>query len=229
MIKVSPSILASDFSKLGDEIKRIEEGGAVYAHIDVMDGQFVPNISIGPCIIQSVRPHSKIVFDTHLMIVNPGKYVPDFAKAGADIITIHYESCEDQIEVLKQIRALGKKAGISIKPATPAFVLEPLLEYVDLILIMTVEPGFGGQSFIPETMASLRDVYAMVKKSGYDIDIEVDGGINDKNAEIAAENGANVFVAGSAVFKNPNVAEAISGILESARRGEAKRLENENN
>ena len=194
-----------------------------------MDGQFVPNISIGPCIIQSVRPHSKIVFDTHLMIVNPGKYVPDFAKAGADIITIHYESCEDQIEVLKQIRALGKKAGISIKPATPAFVVEPLLEYVDLILIMAVEPGSGGQSFIPETMASLRDVYAMVKKSGYDIDIEVDGGINDKNAEIAAENGANVFVAGSAVFKNPNVAEAISGILESARRGEAKRLENENN
>ena len=164
MIKISPSILASDFSKLGEEIKRIELGGAEYAHIDVMDGLFVPNISIGPCIIESVRPHSNIVFDTHLMIVNPQKYIAEFAKAGADIITIHYESCDDQIAALKEIRALGKKAGISIKPATPAFVLEPLLEYVDLILVMTVEPGFGGQSFMADMMSKLNAIYNMVKE-----------------------------------------------------------------
>ena len=225
MIKISPSILASDFSKLGEEIKRIELGGAEYVHIDVMDGQFVPNISVGPCIVESIRKHSNMVFDTHLMIVNPQKYIGDFAKAGADIITIHYESCDDQISVLKEIRALGKKAGISIKPATPAFVLEPLLEYVDLILVMTVEPGFGGQSFIPETMSSLRSVYSMVKAKGLDIDIEVDGGINASNAAIAAENGANVFVAGSAVFKHPDVASAIAEIRASASAAEQERLQ----
>ncbi len=211
MVKISPSLLAADFSKLDSEIKRIE-GHADMLHLDVMDGMFVPNMSFGPCVISSIRKCSDIIFDVHLMITNPMRYVADFAKAGADIITIHYESCDNQIEVLKAIRELGKKASISIKPATPAFILEPLLEYVDMVLVMTVEPGFGGQSFIPETMASVKALRQMIDASGRNIEIEVDGGITKDTIAEAYKAGANVFVAGSAVFRPEDAAGAIADL-----------------
>lgn len=222
MIKISPSVLACDFSKLGEEAKRAEDAGAQWLHLDVMDGIFVPNISFGPCVIKSIRKSTGVFFDTHLMITDPIRYVGAFASAGADLITIHYESCENHAEVLEKIRSLGKKAGISIKPATPAFVLEPILPYVDLVLVMTVEPGFGGQSFMPETMESVRTVRAMINAAGLDIDVEVDGGINAKTAAIAAEAGANVFVAGSSVFGAEDASSAIAAIKSAAEGTYAK-------
>ncbi|MCI8388763.1 MAG: ribulose-phosphate 3-epimerase [Clostridiales bacterium] len=217
MIKISPSVLACDFSKLGDEVKRVDEGGADMLHLDVMDGVFVPNISFGAGIISSIRKKTDLIFDVHLMITNPQRYIADFVKAGADIITIHYESCDNQIEVLKQIREAGVKASISIKPATPAFILEPLLEYVDMVLVMTVEPGFGGQSFISDTLESVRTAAAMIKAKGLDIDIEVDGGITAETIVPAYEAGARVFVAGSSVFKAPDAAAAISALRNAVK------------
>lgn len=211
MIKVSPSILAANFTKLGEEVARIENS-ADMIHLDVMDGIFVPNISFGPGVISDLRKSSKLVFDVHLMITNPIRYIGEFAKAGADIITIHYESCDNQIETLKAIRELGVKPSISIKPATPAFILEPLLEYVDMVLVMTVEPGFGGQSFIGETLDSVRALSEMIKASGRNIDIEVDGGINADNIRLAYDAGANVFVAGSSVFKPADASAAIAAL-----------------
>ncbi len=216
VIKISPSVLACDFSKLGEEVKKVEDAGADMIHLDVMDGNFVPNISFGPDVIRSVRSLSSICFDVHLMIDNPGRYINKFIEAGADIITIHYESCENQREVLKTIRAAGKKAAISIKPATPAFVLEPILPYVDMILVMTVEPGFGGQSFMPETMESVREIRSMIQGTDFHIDIQVDGGINAQTAAVAAAAGANIFVAGSAVFKASNTKKAIDDIRTAA-------------
>ncbi len=223
MIKISPSVLACDFSKLGEEALRVEKAGADMLHLDVMDGNFVPNISFGPDVIASVRGLSNLCFDVHLMIDNPGRYIDKFVAAGADIITIHYESCENQKEVLKMIREAGKKAAISIKPMTPAFVLDPLLAYVDMVLVMTVEPGFGGQKFMEDTMESVRTLRAMIKESGYAIDIQVDGGINAETAAIAAEAGANIFVAGSSVFKAKDAKKAMEDIraaAESANQAE---------
>ena len=211
MVKISPSILAADFSKLGEDIARVEDS-ADMLHIDVMDGVFVPNISFGQCVVSAIRKVSGLIFDVHLMITDPIRYIGDFAKAGADIITVHYESCDDHIAVLKAIRELGVKPSISIKPNTPAFVLEPLLDYVDMILVMTVEPGFGGQSLIPETLDSVRAVREMVNASGRSIMVEVDGGITEKNIRDAYKAGADVFVAGSSVFKSPSPSEAIGAL-----------------
>lgn len=211
MIKISPSLLAADFSALAKDVARIENS-AELLHLDVMDGVFVPNMSFGQCVVGALRPHSKLIFDVHLMITDPIRYIKDFAKAGADIITIHYESCDNQIETLKAIRELGVKAAVSIKPATPAFVLEPLLEYVDMVLVMTVEPGFGGQSFIPETVESIKAVKAMIEASGRDIDIEVDGGITKDTIRAAYDAGANVFVAGSSVFRAADAEAAIASL-----------------
>lgn len=216
MIKIAPSVLACDFSKLGEEIERVEKAGADFLHLDVMDGMFVPNISFGPDIIGSVRKKSGLVFDVHLMIENPGRYIARFAACGADIITIHYESCDNQKEVLEMIREAGKIPSISIKPATPAFVLESLLPYVKMVLVMTVEPGFGGQKFMPDTMESVRALHGMISAGGYSIDIEVDGGIGKETAAIAAAAGANVFVAGSSIFKASDAEKAISDIRAAA-------------
>lgn len=214
MIKISPSVLAADFLRLADDVKRVEDASDML-HLDVMDGVFVPNMSFGMGIIGQLRKSSNLVFDVHLMITEPMRYIKEFAKAGADIITIHYEACDNQIETLKAIRELGVKPSISIKPATPAFVLEPLLPYVDMVLVMTVEPGFGGQSFIPETMESVRALSEMIKASGRDIEIEVDGGITADTIRTAYDAGARVFVAGSSVFKAENPAQAIAKLREA--------------
>ena len=218
MIKIAPSVLACDFSRLGQEVEKVENAGAELLHLDVMDGMFVPNISFGPGVISSIRKKSGLVFDVHLMIENPGRYIGKFVSAGAAIITIHYESCDNQPEVLAMIRDAGKIPSISIKPATPAFVLEPLLPYVKMILVMTVEPGFGGQKFMPDTMESVRTLRGMITSGGYDIDIEVDGGINRETAAVAAQAGANIFVAGSSVFGADDTEKAIADIREAAER-----------
>ena len=216
MIKISPSVLACDFAHLGAEVEKVEKGDAELLHLDVMDGAFVPNISFGPGVIRSIRAQSKMIFDVHLMIEDPGRYIDAFVKAGADIITIHYESCDDPIAVLKQIRAAGVIPSISIKPKTPASVLGPILPYVDMVLVMTVEPGFGGQKFMADKMDTVKEVRDMARAAGRKIDIEVDGGINAETGAIAAKAGANVLVAGSSVFGAENAAEAIQAIRSAA-------------
>ena len=217
MIKISPSVLACDFSKFGEEVKKVEVAGAELLHLDVMDGMFVPNISFGPDIIRSVRAQSKMIFDVHLMIEEPSRYIANFVAAGADLITIHYESCKNPKEVLEQIRAAGKKAAISLKPATPASVLTDLLPYVDMVLVMTVEPGFGGQKFMTDMMAKVSEVREMARVGGYAIDIQVDGGINAQTAKIAAAAGANVMVAGSSIFGAKDTKKAIDEIRGAAQ------------
>lgn len=204
MIRVAPSVLACDFSRLGEEVEKVEKAGADLLHLDVMDGMFVPNISFGPDVISSIRKKSGLVFDVHLMIEDPGRYIARFAACGADIITIHYESCDNQRQVLEAIKSAGKIPSVSIKPATPAFVLEPLLPYVKMVLVMTVEPGFGGQKFIPASLRKISEIRNMIKKSGRDIRLQVDGGVTEANAQDVIDAGADVLVAGSAVFSSRN-------------------------
>ena len=215
MFIVSPSILAADFSKLGDELKKIENAGALYAHLDVMDGMFVPNMSFGAPVIASIRKSSPIIFDVHLMIVEPQRYVDDFLKAGADIITIHYESCEDPLSVIRYIKSKEAKAGLAIKPATPAEAIYPLLSEVDMLLVMTVEPGFGGQKMMPDMLEKVRAIRNYAIEHGIEVDIEVDGGLTADNTKLATEAGANVIVAGSAVFNAPKASDVISAMKEA--------------
>ena len=201
-IKISPSILSADFSQLGNEIKRLEEGGADMIHVDVMDGHFVPNLTIGPPVIKSLRQFTRLPFDVHLMISPVHKYIQDYADAGADIITIHPEATENLKESIDHIKKLNKKVGLSLNPKTKINVVTNFLDEIDLVLIMSVNPGFGGQKFMPEVLNKIKDLKKIRKEKNLDFDIEVDGGINFDNNKLVIEAGANILVSGTAVFKN---------------------------
>jgi len=199
--KIAPSVLSADYANFETELKKLEASGAEYAHLDVMDGHFVPNISFGAGVVASMRPHSKMVFDCHLMVSNPEHHIEEFARAGADIISIHVEATPHIHGALQKIRAAGVKPSVVINPGTPVEAIKNILNLVDQVLVMTVNPGFGGQAFLPETMDKIRELVVLREVNELNFDIEVDGGIDDKTIQIAREAGANVFVAGSYVFK----------------------------
>ena len=203
-IQISPSILSADFSQLGNEIKRLEEGGADLIHVDVMDGHFVPNLTIGPPVIKALKKNCSIKFDVHLMISPVHKYIDAYADAGADIITIHPEATDNLPSSIKKIKDLGKKVGVSLNPETKVSIIKDHLEQIDLVLIMSVNPGFGGQKFMPEVLDKIKELKNIQNEKNLDFDIEIDGGINFENSKIAIEAGANILVSGTTIFKSNN-------------------------
>lgn len=215
MIKIAPSILSANFAKLGEEVKDVENGGADYIHVDVMDGHFVPNITIGPLIVEAIRPVTKLPLDVHLMIEKPDQYIGEFAKAGADIITVHVEACTHLHRTLQLIKSEGVKSGVVLNPHTPIESIVHVLEDVDMVLFMTVNPGFGGQTFIPQVLPKIKQLANIVKEKKLSIDIEVDGGVNEETAKLCVEAGANVLVAGSFIYNNPDRKQAIQTLKQA--------------
>ena len=219
-MKVAPSMLSCDFSKMGEETARIDRAGADYIHLDVMDGHFVPNITIGPCIVKALRPYTKLPFDVHLMISEPYKYIDAFADAGADIITFHVEAESDIEATIEKIRSRGLKAGLVIKPKTPAEAVFPYLDKLYMVLVMTVEPGFGGQSFMADMMPKVGQIKAECRRRGLSVLIEADGGISDKTVSQCADAGVDICVSGTGVFRAPDAAKAIAALKSpEARKG----------
>jgi ribulose-phosphate 3-epimerase len=215
MIKIAPSILSANFAKLGMEIKDVENGGADYIHVDVMDGHFVPNITIGPLIVEAIRPVTKLPLDVHLMIEEPDNYINEFVRAGADIITVHVEACRHLHRTIQLIKSHGIKAGVVLNPHTPIESIQHVLEDIDMVLLMTVNPGFGGQAFIPQVLPKIRQLSAMIKEKQLPIEIEVDGGINEETAKLCVEAGATVLVAGSAIYNKTDRHQAIQSLKQA--------------
>ncbi len=217
MKKIAPSILSADFSRLGDEVRAVAAAGADYIHLDVMDGHFVPNITIGPLLVEAVRKVTDLPLDVHLMIENPDLYIPDFANAGADVIVVHAEATNHLHRTVQLVKSFGKKAGVSLNPATSLHLLDYILEDLDLVLLMTVNPGFGGQSFIEACLPKIHALRAMLDKRGLEAELEVDGGVKIENIERISHAGADVFVAGSAVFGSKDYAATISELKQRAK------------
>ena len=218
MIKLAPSILSADFARLLEDVKKVEEAGCEYLHIDVMDGHFVPNITLGPNIVKSLRKDVNMVFDAHLMIENPDMYIKDFAEAGCDIIVVHQEACKHLHRTIQNIKSYGIKAGVSLNPATPIETIKHILKDVDMVLIMTVNPGFGGQSFIDSMIDKIRELKAILVEQNLNIDIQVDGGIKPSNVADVVKAGANVIVAGSAIFNSSDIKETVIEFRENAKK-----------
>lgn len=218
-LRIAPSILSADFGRLAEEVRAVEQAGADWIHVDVMDGRFVPNITIGPVVVRAVRQATTLPLDVHLMIVEPEKYLDAFAEAGADVLSVHVETCSHLHRTIQHIRGLGKKAGVVLNPHTPEDTIRYVLQDIDLILVMSVNPGFGGQAFIPAVLPKLRALRAMIDASGKDIALEVDGGVAPNTAEEVVAAGARVLVAGSAVFQREDYAEAIRSIRTAGSRG----------
>ncbi len=217
MKKIAPSILSADFSRLGEEVRTVAAAGADYIHIDVMDGHFVPNITLGPLVVEAVRKVTDLPLDVHLMITEPDRYIPDFAAAGADIIVVHAEACWHLHRTIQLIKSLGKKAGVSLNPATPIQQLDHVVDELDLVLLMTVNPGFGGQSFIEACIPKIQSLRAMLDRRGLETELEVDGGVKPDNIARISHAGADVFVAGSAVFGSNDYTATIGDLKRLAR------------
>jgi len=218
MIKIAPSILAANFSKLAEEVKEVEQAGAELIHIDVMDGHFVPNITMGPIVVEALRPVTKLPLDVHLMIEKPDMYIESFAKAGADYITVHVEACPHLHRTIQLIRSFGVKPGVVLNPHTPIESIQHVLEDIDMVLFMTVNPGFGGQKFIHSVVPKVQQLSELIKKRGLDIEIEIDGGINAETIVACAEAGATIFVAGSAIYNQKDRKKALQEIKEAGER-----------
>ncbi|MCL0052790.1 ribulose-phosphate 3-epimerase [Peptococcaceae bacterium] len=218
-IKLAPSILSADFAHLARDVKKVEDAGAEYLHIDVMNGQFVPNITIGPLVVKAIRPHSKMLFDVHLMIMEPDRYIQNFVDAGADIITVHVEACRHLHRTITIVKESGVKAGVSLNPATPIELVEHVLPVLDIVLLMSVNPGFGGQKFIPSVLNKIKKMREMIDKNSLSVKIQVDGGISCENAREVVKAGADILVAGSAIFGASDVKKAVYDLKKAASLG----------